>query len=166
MITARCYDHRVPHPSSTSRVPFLLSQLGSIAADSFASKTAGIGLSPNEAGVLRLLAREPGMSQRALSHRLGTQPSRMVALIDTLESAGLLTRARSAADRRNYELHLTDAGIATMNSLRQVSEANEAALLGGLEPAEREALAVLLTKLAASLELDADVHPGSSGGVR
>jgi DNA-binding MarR family transcriptional regulator len=163
MITARCYDHRVPQPSSPSRVPFLLSQLGTIAADSFASKTAKIGLNPNEAGVIRLLTREPGMSQAALAQRLGTQPSRMVALIDSLESAGLLTRTRSAADRRNYELHLTDAATITMKKLREVSEENESALLGGLEPAEREALAALLTKLAGSLALDADVHPGYSG---
>ena len=160
MITSSCYTGGVPQPTPRTRIPFLLSQLGTVAAESFASKTAEIGLSPNEAGVLRLLARQPGLSQATLATRLGTQPSRMVALIDRLESAGLLTRTRSATDRRNYELRLTESGTDAMTKLREVNKANDDALLSGLEPAEREALAALLTKLAESLDLDADVHPG------
>ena len=42
---------------------------------------------------------------------MGALPSRIVRLVDELEERGLVERRRSAADRRNYELHTAaDAG--------------------------------------------------------
>lgn len=154
------YSEKMNPSSRPSRIPFLLTQLGTVAADGFAERTRAIGLSPSEAGVLRLVSRDPGISQRALAERLQTQPSRVVALIDRLESEHLVSRTRSAVDRRNYELELTAAGRTTLAELRTINSANETALLDGLTTEDLAQLGALLEKLARARGLDPDVHPG------
>lgn len=137
---------------------FGLAQLGSFVSDSFSDAVRDVGLTPSEAGVLRLLARSPGLSQRELAARLGTQPSRVVALIDGLEDRGLVVRRRSEVDRRNYELHPTDAAADLGARLRRIAEAHEDKVLAPLSAAERTDLSALVDKLNAAHGLDRDVH--------
>ncbi|MEZ2391639.1 MarR family winged helix-turn-helix transcriptional regulator [bacterium RCC_150] len=140
------------------RIAFLLSQLGSMASSRFAEHTKQIGLTPSDAGVLRLLGRSPGLSQRSLADRLGAVPSRVVALIDSLQDRGLVERVRNSADRRNYELHLTDAGRGALRELRGIAEKHEAELLAPLNEEQLAQLATLLARLANGLGLDQDLH--------
>jgi DNA-binding MarR family transcriptional regulator len=154
----------VPSGSSgTARVAFLLAQLGSYVGERFERQVRELGLTPSEAGVLRLLARRPGLSQRELAHRLRAQPSRMVALIDGLESRGYVTRRRSDTDRRNYELHMTAAARPVMRQLRALAERNSDELLSELDETERTALADVLTRLSRTHGLDEDLHRDSAG---
>jgi DNA-binding MarR family transcriptional regulator len=143
-------------------VAFLLAQLGSYVAERFDSQVRELGLTPSEAGVLRLLAHQPGVSQRELASRLGTQPSRVVALIDGLETRGLVTRRRSETDRRNYELVLTAPARPLLRRLRGIAERNAEDLLADFENADRGALLELLLRLSRSHGLDDDVHRDSS----
>ncbi|MGO4805398.1 MarR family winged helix-turn-helix transcriptional regulator [Arthrobacter sp. 2MCAF15] len=140
------------------RTAFLLSQLGALASSRFAERTRELELTPGDAGVLRLLGRTPGLSQRSLADRLGAVPSRVVALIDSLERRGLVVRVRSTTDRRNYELWLTAEGTEVLGSLRQVAEQHEAELLAPLTGDQSAQLATLLGKLAAAHGLDNDLH--------
>lgn len=144
------------------RLAFRLSQLGTVAAARFVQHLAPLGLTPAQAGTLRLLALEPGLSQRALAARLGAVPSRVVVLVDSLEGLGLVTRQRSERDRRNHELHLTDEGRAMLARLRAVAEAHEDGMVGALTEAERRQLARLLGKLGRAHGLDPEVHPGQA----
>jgi DNA-binding MarR family transcriptional regulator len=139
---------------------FLLSQLGGTVASRFAEATARLGLSPSDAGVLRLVSKSPGISQRELADRLGAVPSRVVAIIDSLEGRDLVSRKRSATDRRNYELGLTRAGTEMLRELRSASEANDAAILSALSVDEVAELHLLLEKMRERLGLVTDVHPG------
>jgi DNA-binding MarR family transcriptional regulator len=142
------------------RTGFQLSQLGHLASRQFSESVSELGLTPPEAGVLRLLARNPGISQRDLAQRLGAVPSRVVVLLDALQDAGLVTRTRSVTDRRNHELELTDEGRAMMVRLRRVAEHHEGALVEGLSERERSQLARLVDKLASAHGLSPDAHPG------
>jgi DNA-binding MarR family transcriptional regulator len=145
------------------RAAFRLSQVGQLATQRFASAVAELGLTPAEAGVLRVLARGDGISQRDVADRVGAVPSRIVALVDALQDKGLVTRSRSATDRRHHELRLTDAGRAMMPRLRQVAEQHERALLEPLSERERDQLTRLLAKLAAGHDLEPEAHPGYRG---
>ena len=49
---------------------------------------AALDLTPPHAGILRALTSSGGVSQQALAGRLGVLPSRLVALVDELESRG------------------------------------------------------------------------------
>src|SRR5213595_2083231 len=102
--------------SPSKRTAFLLSQLGALSSSRFAERTREIGLTPSDAGVLRLLGRTPGLSQRSLADRLGAVPSRVVPLIDSLQARDLVERVRSSTDRRNYELRLTVEGTKVLRT--------------------------------------------------
>lgn len=147
-----------PTASSPKRAAFLLAQLGARASSRFAERTREIGLSPSDAGVLRLLGRNPGLSQRAIADRLGAVPSRVVSLIDSLQARGLVERERSRTDRRNYELRLTDEGAQVLRQLREIAEAHEAELLAPLTGEQRAQLESLLAQLAVANSLDPDLH--------
>jgi DNA-binding MarR family transcriptional regulator len=142
------------------RAGFRLSQIGQLAAQGFSAQVARLGLTAPESGVLRALARGDGISQRDLADRVGAAPSRIVVLVDALEKKGLVSRRRSASDRRNHELRLTEDGIAMMKRLRRVAEDHERALLEPLTERERRQLDRLLSKLAAGHDLDQETHPG------
>nr|WP_218884402.1 MarR family transcriptional regulator [Allobranchiibius huperziae] len=134
--------------------------MGNFAAARFAELTRSLGLTPSDAGVLRLLGREPGISQRGLADRLGAVPSRVVVLIDSMERRGLVTRTRSSTDRRTQELTLTEQGQHALLQLRGLAQEHDAAVLAPLTQEEREQLVALLAKLSEGHRLDPDVHPG------
>jgi DNA-binding MarR family transcriptional regulator len=148
---------QTPRPA---RIGFLLTQLGTDAATRFAVRTRALGITPAQAGVLRILGRRPGISQRDLADKLRTVQSRVVALIDSLEALGLVVRERSTTDRRNYELNLTEKGRLLLSRLRQVAEAHETDITRPLSDQQRAELAALLGILAEAAELEVDVHPG------
>ncbi|MEY9852102.1 DNA-binding MarR family transcriptional regulator [Leifsonia sp. EB41] len=142
------------------RTAFLLAQLGADAADRFAVRVATLGLTPREAGAIRVLGRRQGLSQRELAEQLGTVPSRLVALVDELEAKGFVVRERSEGDRRNNVLTLAPEGERMLARLREVAEAHQADLLSPLDDDEQLALATLLAKLAAASTVPPDGHPG------
>jgi DNA-binding MarR family transcriptional regulator len=79
---------------------FLLAQVGAHAAKRFAERLATLKLTPPHAGILRRLSNAPGISQRELAMALGMHASRLVAILDEMESLGLVVREGHAGDRR------------------------------------------------------------------
>ena len=139
---------------------FLLAQIGSHAASRFAARLADLELIPAQAGVLRILAATPAITQQALATALGTLPSRLVAIIDELESKGLLQRGARESDRRSYALHLTEKGISTLQAIGKVAREHQHSLLAALSQEEQTALADLLQRVADEQGLTRGVHPG------
>ena len=138
-------------PSETRLGPgaaSLLVQLGAHATARFTSRLAMLELVPAHAGILKILAGTPGISQCALAKALGTLPSRMVAYVDQLESKGLLERRPNENDRRNHALHLTKAGRAAYHSTSRLAQEHQQALLAGLSRQQQVQLAELLQRVA------------------
>ncbi len=142
------------------RNAFLLAQLGAHATTLFAARIAALDLTPPEAGLLRIVATEPGLSQQAIAGRLGTPPSRLVLLVDGLEGRRVIERRRNPEDRRNHALHLTAEGGRLMGQLGRAAAAHEEAVCAVLEADERSQLGALLQRVAASHGLATGVHPG------
>jgi DNA-binding MarR family transcriptional regulator len=142
---------------------FLLAQLGAHAAARYAERIAGLDLNPAQTGLLRLVAQEPGRSQQDLATLLGVVPSKIVGLVDSLESLRLVERRRSTTDRRNYALHLTDHGRATMADLRTVAMEHDRDITAALNDEERVRLVELLQRVADQQGLRPGVHPGYQG---
>ncbi|WP_346384974.1 MarR family transcriptional regulator [Nocardioides sp.] len=143
-----------------SGAAFLLAQLGAHTSNLFAARLAELGLSPAHVGVLRIVGQSPGLSQQALSERLGAVPSRVVKLVDELEARGLVERRRSETDRRNYALHIADGAAAEVAAVRRAVGAHDSAVVKSLTAQELETLLVLLRKIAEAEGLNAEVHPG------
>jgi DNA-binding MarR family transcriptional regulator len=138
----------------------LLSQLGTHAALSFGRKIAGLGISPPHFGILRWIHSNEGKNQRELALHLGVVPSRMVVLLDELETKGLVARERSAQDRRSQQLHLTRKGSQLLEKVERIAAAHDADLGSSLTAPERETLIELCAKLAAHRGLIPHGHPG------
>ena len=142
------------------QIGFLLSQVGAASASKFAELIRPLGLSPSHAGILWLLARSGGLSQRQLCSRLSILPSRLVVLIDELEERGLVQRADDPTDRRSYAIRLTAKGLKTMSALGEAARRHSDEMSKGLTGDERKCLAELLAKVADNQGLTPGVHPG------
>lgn len=153
-----------PDAPSARGAAFLLAQVGAHAAQRFAERVAELGVSPSDVGLLRLVARRPGLSQRELAEELGVVPSRVVTLIDQLDRGSLVERRRSVRDRRHHELYLSPGGEELLARMHEVAAAHEDALLTGLGPRERTALRELLGRIAQEQDLAPGVHPGYRQG--
>lgn len=149
-------------PSHRTFSAFLLAQVGAHAARQFAKRLEPLGMTPPQAGILRMLARSGGLSQRDLADRLGIHPSRLVALLDEMQTAGLLVREPNAEDRRLYSLQLTDTGRERMAELGRVARQHNEALCSGLNAEEQAQLESLLSRIAQQQGLRPGVHPGYS----
>jgi DNA-binding MarR family transcriptional regulator len=139
---------------------FLLAQLGAHAASQFAERLGVLELTPADAGILRLLRAEAGLSQQELSAKLRIHPSRLVAILDTLEKRGFVERRANPDDRRLYSLHLTQTGGGVLEKIGGVARQHQEALLSSVSLEERNTLATLLLKIADQQGLVRGVHPG------
>jgi DNA-binding MarR family transcriptional regulator len=139
---------------------FLLAQLGAHAASKFAEGLGVLELTPADAGILRMLRAEVGLSQQELAGRLQIHPSRLVAILDNLEKRRFVERKANPDDRRLYSLHLTQDGRETLEKIGSVARKHQDALLSSISSEERNTLATLLLKIADQQGLVRGVHPG------
>jgi DNA-binding MarR family transcriptional regulator len=99
-----------PAADLANRVWFRLIRLESRLGAAVAERLREIGLSVPQCDVLTTLTEEEGVSQQALAQRLYVTKGNISGLLDRLESAGLVERRTTAADRRQYEIYLTLPG--------------------------------------------------------
>jgi DNA-binding MarR family transcriptional regulator len=139
---------------------FLLTQVGSHAAQAFAKRIAELSVTPAHAGILRILKMHSPLNQRELAAKLGIHASRLVAILDEMEEAGLAVREPSTADRRVYALRITPKGLETLQKIGALYQEHNAAITVALSEEERATLTSLLERIAAQQGLTPGVHPG------
>ena len=140
-------------------VVFLLSKLGSFAGRSFAACLEPLELEPRHFAVMNFIAVDEGRSQQALGDALEIPASRMVAIVDDLESREIVERRPNPADRRVRALYLTAAGKALLRKARDVVQANEAEFCQDLDAATRDRLIEILLLIAQQDGQVLGVHP-------
>jgi MarR family transcriptional regulator, transcriptional regulator for hemolysin len=91
-------------------------------------------------------AREP-LSQSELADRLAVEPATMVAMVDRLVKAGLVTREPSTTDRRVKRVALTAAGNSLYERVRAEAAAFREQLLKGFDPKKLLAATEVLESL-------------------
>jgi len=89
----------------------------------------------------------PGATQKALGDALRIDRTTMVALIDDLESRGLVVRERHPADRRAFLVRGTDAGRELKEAAVRILDEQQRRFLAPLTPQERSTLGALLKRL-------------------
>ncbi len=107
---------------------------------------AGFDLTPQLYNLLRLLkaARPDPVPTLALAERLVSRAPDVTRMLDKLEARGLVSRVRSAEDRRSVLVEATDAGLALLGRIAVPLRACHARQLGHLSPAALERLTELL----------------------
>jgi DNA-binding MarR family transcriptional regulator len=143
-------------------VGFLISQLGFISSRRFSEALEPLGIGPRDFLLMRFVAASEGQSQQALAERLQVPPSRMVALVDHLEDAGLVERRPDPEDRRVRGLHLTRKGRGVLDRAAKIAMDYETQLCAGINREEREQLIDLLQRLQVTQTDLGGVHPGMS----
>lgn len=108
------------------------------------------GLSMWQYVVLSALSPGAAPSQLALAQQIHYDKTRLIALLDALVAAGLVSRSPDPSDRRARVVRLTDLGAQRHAAVRDAIRAVEERLLTGLRPEERRALRAGLAHLAHS----------------
>jgi DNA-binding MarR family transcriptional regulator len=154
---------RKSQPAADS-VGFMLSTLGYAISRRFHRILEPLELHPREFAVLRAVKGTDGQSQQTLAERLRIPPSRMVAIVDELESRGLVERRPDSRDRRVRTLYVTKRGQKVLEDAFTLVVQNERAITGALTARERAQLLELLNRIAARLDLQTDVHSAFEDG--
>lgn len=136
-------------PKALSRhLCYLLVTLGKRSQRMFTDVLAPHGLRPLHFDVLAVVDELGPISQARTAELLQIEPANLVALIDMLETRGLLERRASADDRRRYELTLTMEGQRLYKELGKAALHAEAMVGAGLTRQEMTVLRDMLTRLA------------------
>jgi MarR family transcriptional regulator, organic hydroperoxide resistance regulator len=106
------YGVAVPDADDPAGLPWevLLPRVGAAVTACHRSLLAEHGLSPTGLALLSALDHRDGLSHRELAAHLGRTPATLTPVVDALERAGSVGRARDARDRRVVRLSLTGAG--------------------------------------------------------
>jgi DNA-binding MarR family transcriptional regulator len=96
-------------------------------------------------GVLNVLSRSPGASQRALCTALDLDRSTIADIVARLERRGFIVRARDQLDRRRNILQLSPAGREELEAMIPRVARVDSVLTEGLDPTDRLAIRRILS---------------------
>lgn len=119
-----------------------------------------ITLSVAQLELLSCVAEYPGIRPGQLARMLRLAPSSVATLLNAMQSAGYVTRAGSAADRRAATLHLTAEGAGQVTNWQRT---NEQIIGVALKTLPRNAQAALhqaapaLRELTSAIDAQADL---------
>src|SRR5580704_7293096 len=134
-------------------VGFLLAQIGAHTASRFGERLEALKLTPPQAGILGVMGRKSGLSQQALTDLLVIMPSRLVAVLDDTQRAGLIERRPHSSDRRVSAVYLTPAGKKALQGVGRVAKQHETEICAALSPDEREMMRNFLVRIAEEQKL-------------
>jgi DNA-binding MarR family transcriptional regulator len=115
-----------------------------------AETLAPFGLRIGTFSALAVVIESPGISQTQLSQVLNIKRSGVVVVVDELEGAGVLERARVEGDRRAYSLRVTPDGERLWRKAERAVRQHERALFSGLGEDGARVLNDLLARAAES----------------
>ena len=98
--------------------------------------------------LLALLREHDGISQRELADRLGIRAPSASELIERLAADGLVEKRLNVADRRVWQVFLTEKGMRLADVVGRNRREEADALLAAFSPEERAQLAALLYREA------------------
>jgi DNA-binding MarR family transcriptional regulator len=127
---------------------FLLARANALSLSAGNAALSAHGLRVRSYSVLALAAGTSRPSQRELAELLRLDPSQVVALVDDLQSRGLVVREPDPSDRRANVVVATEQGRALHDRASASARAAEQDLHEDLSTAERRALTDLLRRLA------------------
>jgi MarR family transcriptional regulator, transcriptional regulator for hemolysin len=141
-----CYPSLMPRPARPP-LGLHLSRVSRAVSRAFDEVLAEAGGSLPVWLVLISLKSGQRASQRELAEAVGVQGATLTHHLNTMESAGLVTRRRDPANRRLHLVELTPAGEALFLRLREAAGAFDRQLRAGLSETEIGQLETLLAKL-------------------
>lgn len=130
---------------------FYISDIGRLMRKHFDAAAKDIGVTGPQWRVLFNVHRTPGINQGQLAERLEVEPITTCRMVDRLEQAGLVERRRDPADRRAWQIYLTDAAVPLVARLRDIAEIKLMEAVAGFSDSDTAQLTELLKKVRANL---------------
>jgi MarR family transcriptional regulator, lower aerobic nicotinate degradation pathway regulator len=143
--------HRIAKEQLASN-GFLLARLGFAFKGKAIAAFEKAGFELYDYGVLALLAEGARQTQSTIADSLTVDPSRLVALLDSLEQRGLIVRQRDTQDRRRHLVSITADGKRELGRLRSLMKGLEEEFFAPLDAESRKTLHDLLLHLASELD--------------
>jgi DNA-binding MarR family transcriptional regulator len=140
-------DAAAAHPALTRRLGYLLKHAQLRFQSLQHPALAPLKLDGRLLAVLVLIGEEGPALQQRLAARLGVDRTTMVALVDALETRGLVARRRDAADRRGHLVGLTAAGQKVLARGLRASDDVERRYLAPLSDDDKVTFLRLLSKV-------------------
>jgi DNA-binding MarR family transcriptional regulator len=127
---------------------YLLARLGLAYKAQATAKAEESGFELYDYSVLAILGEGARETQATIADALTLDPSRLVALLDSLEEREMVMRQRDPHDRRRHVVSITDTGRTELARLRAIVRQLEDDFFAPLDAATREALHPILVALA------------------
>jgi len=128
---------------------YLLARLGLAFKAQATARAEESGFELYDYSLLAILGEGAREAQATIADALALDPSRLVALLDSLEQRDMVVRQRDPLDRRRHVVSITDTGRKELARLRAIVGQLEDEFFAPLDPASREALQEILVRLAA-----------------
>ena len=132
------------------RTSFVLNKVAALARQGCAGQLAAAGLSQHQHAILCCLDEFGRASQKDVATRLGIDGGDIVAFVDGLQRAGLITRERDERDRRRQILGITTTGRRLLRRVEKLMDAAEPGPLAALRPEQRALLHACATAVLAA----------------
>lgn len=132
------------HPPLSERTAFLANKVGQLLHERLERAFIDLELSSRSYYALTVLERDVPKSQQELAQLVMVDATTMGALIDLLESRGLVERSRNKRDRRRYDLTLSDKGVDTLAAANDAVAAVESEFFLPLDETDRATMDRLL----------------------
>jgi DNA-binding MarR family transcriptional regulator len=133
--------------SAYSRAGHLIRRTYQIAQALFLDETSELGLTSVQYSALNAIAELPDLDQTTLSGLIAFDKTTLVKVLDRLVAKGLITRVRSAADRRRHILNATPSGRQAVKTIIPMLERAQHRLLAPLAPDEQVVFLSLMSKI-------------------
>ena len=133
-----------------NRTSFVLIKLAALARQHCAGQLAVAGLSQHHHAILCCLDEYGRACQKDIAARLGIDGGDVVAFVDGLQRAGLISRERDERDRRRQILALTASGRQLLRRVEGLMDAAEPGPLGALTEEQRALLHACATEALAA----------------
>jgi DNA-binding MarR family transcriptional regulator len=121
------------------------------------------GVTPTQLSVLKLLHEIGDLSLGTLSREIRAHNSTVTGIVDRMEAAGLVERARSEEDRRVWIIRLTSQGKRVAEKAKVSPWEILRNALAELPPADQERLTGILKKLVTNVTAQVE---GKENGTR
>lgn len=123
------------------------------AAELFARTLArAAGLTPAQIRVLQIIGARGGhATPKELADQMGVSQATVTALVDKLESRGMVSRRRSQTDRRQTNVMITDPGTAAVADVPDTLQQRFVGAFEALEDWEQAQLVSSLERVAAMM---------------
>lgn len=126
-------------------IGFIINDVARLIRRNFNRRVQHLGLTQAQWQVLAHLSRNEGMRQIQLADALEMQPISVARIIDRMESSGWVARKPDPADRRAFNLFVTNKATPILEQMRELGAETRAQALAGIpEPLQEQILQALL----------------------